>query len=71
MEDPQLPLVRSANGAHDAWSRLEGQFEKDSLADKLFLRRRFSRAKMEDGDDVMEHINKIKTLAEQIDAVGA
>ncbi|GAB9476934.1 Gag-pol polyprotein [Globisporangium polare] len=26
---------------------------------------------MEEGDDVLAHINKIKTLAEQLDAVGA
>ncbi|GMF51321.1 unnamed protein product [Phytophthora lilii] len=26
---------------------------------------------MEEGDDVLEHINKIKTLAEQLDAVNA
>ena len=26
MEESQLPFVRSANGAHDAWSRLEGHF---------------------------------------------
>ena len=71
IEDSQLPLVRLASGAHDAWSRLEGHFEKKSLANKLFLRRRFFTAKMEEGDDVLEHINKIKTLAEQLDAVGA
>uniref|UniRef100_A0AAV1UT75 Uncharacterized protein n=1 Tax=Peronospora matthiolae TaxID=2874970 RepID=A0AAV1UT75_9STRA len=71
MEDSQLPLVRSASGAYDAWSRLEGHFEKKSLANKLFLRRRFFTAKMEEGDDVLSHINKIKTLAEQLDAVGA
>ena len=28
MEDSQLPLVRSANDTYDAWSRLEGHFEK-------------------------------------------
>ena len=71
MEDSQLPLVRSASGAYDAWSRLEGHFEKKSLANKLFLRRRFFTAKMEEGDDVLQHINKLKTLAEQLDAVGA
>ena len=71
MEDSQLPLVRSASGAHDAWSRLEGHFEKKSLANKLYLRRRFFTAKMDDGDDVLQHINKLKTLAEQLDAVGA
>ncbi|GMF83080.1 unnamed protein product [Phytophthora fragariaefolia] len=31
MEDSQLPLVRSAKDAFDAWSRLEGHFEKKML----------------------------------------
>ena len=57
MEDSQLPLVRSASRAFDAWSLLEGHFEKKSLANKLFLRRRFFTAKMEEGDDVLAHIN--------------
>ena len=55
MEDSQLPLVRSASGAYDAWSRLEDHFEKKSLANKLFLRRRFFTTMMEEGDDVLEH----------------
>ena len=71
MEDSQLPLVRSASGAFDAWSKLEDHFEKKSLANKLFLRRRFFTAMMDEGDDVLSHINKLKTLAEQLDAVGA
>uniref|UniRef100_A0AAV1VEJ5 Uncharacterized protein n=1 Tax=Peronospora matthiolae TaxID=2874970 RepID=A0AAV1VEJ5_9STRA len=71
MDYSQLPLVRSASGAYDAWSQLEGHFEKKSLANKLFLRRLFFTAKMEEGDDVLSHINRIKTLAEQLDAVGA
>uniref|UniRef100_A0AAV1TI49 DUF4219 domain-containing protein n=1 Tax=Peronospora matthiolae TaxID=2874970 RepID=A0AAV1TI49_9STRA len=54
-----------------AWSRLEDHFEKKSLANKLFLRRRFFTTMMEEGDDVLEHINKLKTLAEQLEAVGA
>ncbi|KAF1328946.1 Gag-pol polyprotein, partial [Globisporangium splendens] len=71
IEDSQLPLVRSASGAHDAWSKLGDHFEKKSLANKLFLRRRLFTAMMEEGDNVLAHINKVKTLAEQLDAVGA
>uniref|UniRef100_A0AAV1T0R4 Retrovirus-related Pol polyprotein from transposon TNT 1-94-like beta-barrel domain-containing protein n=1 Tax=Peronospora matthiolae TaxID=2874970 RepID=A0AAV1T0R4_9STRA len=71
MEDSQLPLVRSAENAYDAWSRLEGHYEKKSLANTLFLRRRFFTTMMREGDDKLEHINKLKTLAEQLDAVGA
>ena len=71
MEDSQLPLVRSTSGAFDASSRVEGHFEKTSLANKLFLRRRFFTAKMEEGDVELAHINELRTLAEQLDAVGA
>ena len=71
MEDSQLPLVRSASGANDAWSRLEEHFEKKSLANKLFLRRRFFTTMMEEGDGVLVHINKLKMQAEQLDAAGA
>ena len=41
MEDWQSPLVCSAKDAYDAWSRREGHYEKKSLANKLFIRRRF------------------------------
>ena len=52
-EGSQLTLVRSTNGAHYAWPRLEGHFEKKSLADKLFLRRRFFATKMKESNDVL------------------
>ncbi|CEG49556.1 uncharacterized protein PHALS_07314 [Plasmopara halstedii] len=71
LEDLQLPLVRSASRAYDAWSLLEGHYEKKSRANKLFLRRRFFMAKTDEGDDVLTHINKMKALAERLDAVGA
>jgi hypothetical protein len=34
------------------------------LANKLFLRLRFFTTIMDEGDDVLEHINRIKTLTE-------
>ena len=71
MEYSQLTLIRSASGAHDAWSRLEGHFEKRSLANKHFLCRRFFTTMVEEGDGMLEHINKVKTLVGQLDAVGA
>ncbi|CAI5721930.1 unnamed protein product [Peronospora destructor] len=71
IKDSLLPLVRSANGSYDAWSRLEEHFEKKSLANKLFLRRGFFTTMMDEGDDVLEHINKLKIRAEQLDVVGA
>ena len=46
------------------------QFEKMSFARKLFLRRRLFEAVMIVRDDVLEHMNKLRTLEEQLDAVG-
>ena len=59
LEDSQLPVVRSAIGAHYTWSRLEGYYEKKSLANKLFLRRRFFTKIMDEDDDVLGHTNKL------------
>uniref|UniRef100_A0AAV1VCZ0 Uncharacterized protein n=1 Tax=Peronospora matthiolae TaxID=2874970 RepID=A0AAV1VCZ0_9STRA len=70
IEDSQILLVRLASKARDAGSRLEGHFGKKSLAFKLFLCRSFLTAKMEEGNDILEHFKKIKTLAEQLDTVG-
>lgn len=36
MEDSQLPLVRLASGAHVTLPRMEGHYEKKSLANKRF-----------------------------------
>ncbi|GMF62528.1 unnamed protein product [Phytophthora fragariaefolia] len=42
----------------------EEEFGQQALPSSAFLHD-------EEGDDVLEHINKVKTLAEQLDAVGA
>ena len=71
MEGSQLPLIRSASGAHDAWSRLEGHCEKRRLANKLFFRRRFYTTMMEEDGDMLDHIKILKPLKKQLGAVGA
>ena len=64
-------MVRSAIGAYEAYLRLEGHYEKKSLANNLFLCRRFFTTMMDEGDDALGHVNKIKTLAEQLVAAGS
>ncbi|GMF66431.1 unnamed protein product [Phytophthora lilii] len=46
----------------------EEEFSQQALSSSTFF---FFTTMMEKGDDVLEHINKIKTLAEQLDAVNA
>ena len=71
ISDTQLSLVRSANTAGEAWSKLENHYEVKSLANKLFLRKRYFTATMSENDTMMERINKMRCLAEQMASVGA
>eukprot|EP00795_Rhopilema_esculentum_P008820 gene8820-biopygen1729 len=71
ISDSQLSLVRSANTAGEAWSKLENHYEVKSLANKLFLRKRYFTATMSENDTMMEHVNKMRSLAEQMASVGA
>ena len=69
--DEQLSLVRTATTAKQAWSKLESHYEVKSLANKLFLREKYFTMSMGVDDLMSEHINKMKELASQLEAVGA
>jgi transposase InsO family protein len=71
LKDSQLSHVRAASSAKEAWSKLEKLYETKSLANHLFLRRKFFNTRKEEGDTMITHINKVKTMAEQLDAIGA
>ena len=71
LSDSQLLLVRSAKSARDAWLKLESHYETKSLTNKLFLRKRYLTTMMLDSDRMIDHINNLRSLAEQLDSVGA
>ena len=67
LSDSQLLLVRSAKTAKDAWLKLESHYEKKSLANKLFLRRKYLTTMLLDGDRMIDHVNNVRSLAEHLD----
>ena len=70
--DNQLSLIRSSQNAQEAWNKLEDHYQAKSLANKLFMRKRYFPMTMDESDDsMMQHINKMNALAEQLDSVGA
>ena len=71
LKDEQLSIVRSAKTAKEAWSKLEDHYEVKSLANKLFLRKKYFSATMGIDGSMTEHINKMKALASQLEALGA
>ena len=62
--------VRSATTGKEAWDNLEKHFQQKTLSRKIFLRRKLYLAKMGKGDDMTNHVNKIKTISEHLEAVG-
>ena len=69
--DEQLSLVRTATTAKEAWLKFESHYKVKSLANKLFLRKKYFTMSMGVDDSMSEHINKMKELASQLEAVGA
>ena len=69
--DEQLSLLRSSKTAMDAWTKMENLYQVKSLANKLFLRKKYFATPMSPIDNMMEHVNKLKPLAEQLGYVGA
>lgn len=71
VKDSELVHVRSCKTSAEAWKKLEEVYETKGLARRLFLRRKFFTAQLQDGESMQEHINKVTTLSEQLEAIGA
>ena len=66
-----MSLVCLSQTAREAWNKLENHYQAKSLENKLFLRKKYCTATMAESDTMLEHINKMKSLAGQLESVGA
>ncbi|MGH7974689.1 MAG: retrotransposon gag domain-containing protein, partial [bacterium] len=64
--DKQAAHIQHCRDPAKAWIILCGVHEQKSLSNILFVRRKFFTIKMQDGDDMLDHINKVKALADQL-----
>ena len=62
----QLAHIKSCKSPTEAWKALCNIHETKSLSNILFVRRKFFTIKMQEGDDLMAHINQVKELADQL-----
>jgi transposase InsO family protein len=67
--DSQLAHIRSCKGPAEAWRTLCNIHETRSLSNILFIRRKFFTSKMQEGDDLLNHINQVKALADQLNCL--
>ncbi len=52
-----------------AWEAFCDVHEAKTIGNKLFLQRRFFTIKMQEGDDMLVHINTVKALADQLRSI--
>ncbi|TPX53196.1 DNA-directed DNA polymerase [Powellomyces hirtus] len=69
--DEQLMHVQNAATAAEVWRKLKEVHERKGIANKLYLGCKVLTVVMEDGDGMLEHINKVKLMAQQLGAIGA
>ena len=68
---PQLYLVTSCEQPNEAWDALRNHFERDTLANKLFLKKQYFRLKMKEGTSIEKHLKHMKELTNRLVAIGA
>ena len=52
----QLYLVTSLEEPKDAWDALHGHYERDTLANKLMLKKQYFRTEMKEGTSIEAHM---------------
>jgi hypothetical protein len=65
----QLAHIQYFNNVRSVWEALCDVHEAKTIGNKLFLRRRFFTIKMQEGDDMLVHINTVKALADQLHSI--
>ena len=65
-DDKELAHIKGCEGLAEAWRTLCTIHKTKNLSSILFLRRKFFAIKMDKSDDILEHINKVKSLADQL-----
>lgn len=64
-------LITSCEQPKEAWDILKKHFERDSLGSKLFLKKQYFRAEMEEGTSMEQHLKKMKELTDRLAAIGS
>ena len=67
----QLYLITSTEDPRAAWDALRGHFDRDTLANKLFLKKQYFRAEMKEGTSMEAHLKQMKEITDRLAVIGA
>lgn len=69
LDETNFTHIISCKRAADAWKTLCNIHESRNLSNILWSRQKFFTVKMEEGEDLIAHVNKVKALANQLAVV--
>jgi hypothetical protein len=69
LTDAQLAHIQYCKNVKSVWETRCGVHKAKTIGNKLFLRRRFLTIKMQEGEDLLAHINMVKALADQLRSI--
>ena len=67
----QLYLVTSLEEPKNAWDALRDHYERNTLANKLMLKKQYFRTEMKEGTSIEAHMKYMKELTDKLAAIGA
>ena len=67
----QLYLITSTESPAEAWDTLRKHFERETLSNKLFLKKQYFRSEMKDSTSVEAYLKHMKEIADRLAAIGA
>lgn len=70
VSDNVVGHIRTAKTAKAAWEKICSVFEQKGLASQIFLRKKLINLKFVDSEPMRNHINKVRELADQLEAIG-
>lgn len=70
IDDSQLQYVRNTTNAKEAWKALKDVHEKSTLTNKVTVMRQMYDQKMQEGQDMEQHLGKMSSYFQQLADLG-
>lgn len=71
IDSAQLYLITSSEELKQGWDALRKHFERETLTNKLFLKKQYFRSEMKEGTPVEQHLKHMKDITDKLVAIGA
>jgi hypothetical protein len=69
MERCQLYLITDCEEPKEAWDRLKAHFDRQTTANKIYLKKKFYHLQMKEGSKLDDHFKIMKELVDQLAAI--